>query len=126
MKTGAIKTLRNVTCNRVYAVSDNELPDDQPATGAEIDARLEHTDRELDRSRSEIAKLRESLDASLDGDHERASKILDELDAMADDESEQRTRTCIDCGAERPASEVFETEHGPVCAGECDGAEHSS
>jgi hypothetical protein len=105
-------------------MNDNErpdLPEAGTATGAEIDARLEHTGRELNRSRSEIAKLRESLDASLDGDHERASEILDELDAMADDESEQRTRTCIDCGAERPASEIFETEHGPVCAGECEG-----
>jgi hypothetical protein len=56
-----------------------ELPDDRPATGTEIDARLEHTDRELGEIRGEIAKLRESMRASLAGDHERADEILDEL-----------------------------------------------
>jgi len=98
-----------------------ELSEDRAATGAEIDAGLEHTDRELERSRAEIAKLRESLGASLDGDHARAPENLDEPDAMVDDESEKRTQTCIDCGAERPASEMVGTEHGPVCAGECIG-----
>jgi hypothetical protein len=58
-----------------------DLPDDRPATGAEIDARHEQTDRDLETIRGEIAKLRASMRASLDGDHERAAELLDDLEA---------------------------------------------
>jgi hypothetical protein len=57
-----------------------DLPDDRPATGSEIDRRLEHTDQELGEIRGEIAKFRESMRASLAGNHERAAELLDELD----------------------------------------------
>lgn len=56
-----------------------ELPDDRTATGSEIDARFEQTDRDLADIRGDIAKLRESMRASLDGEHEQAAEILDEL-----------------------------------------------
>jgi septal ring factor EnvC (AmiA/AmiB activator) len=61
-----------------------ELPEHGTASERTIDRRLEQTERDLEQTRDEIAKLRKSIRASLDGDHERAAALLDALDEPLD------------------------------------------
>lgn len=43
-----------------------------------------------------------------------------------DNKANVRTVICIDCGATRPTRDMFDTEHGPVCDGECQNDQPSS